>query len=112
MATLFLQPKRLHQAVQKLNFYEVMEPPPLLEQKSCTGLLVLSPTQRLNFTFLKISVFSIKKNMVDTSYKRNMQSWFSVEVCNPMVLAFEYSDTKWTGSQQQTENLMSMSTNM
>lgn len=50
--------------------------------------------------------------MVDTSYKRNMQSWFSVEVCNPMVLAFEYSDTKWTGSQQQTENLMSMSTNM
>lgn len=28
---------------------------------------------------------------------------------NPVVLVFEYSDTNWTGSQQQTENLMSIS---
>lgn len=47
--------------------------------------------------------------MVDTFYKRNMWSCFSMEVRNPVVLAFEYSDINWTGSQQQTENLMSMS---
>lgn len=38
-----------------------------------------------------------------------MRSWFSVEVPNPVALVFEYSDTKWTGSQEQTENLMSIS---
>lgn len=38
-----------------------------------------------------------------------MQSWFSMEVRNPMFLVFEYSDTNWTGTQQQTENLMSIS---
>lgn len=47
--------------------------------------------------------------MINTFYKGNMQGWFSMEVRNPVFLVFEYSDTNWTGTQQQTENLMSIS---
>lgn len=57
MAKLLLRPERLCECktLQKLEFKEVVKPPPWLKQRTFTGLTVLSPVYRLNSVFLKIS---------------------------------------------------------